>query len=149
MRFTRIAPLVAGLLLAASVPAHARVDVHVAIPAPPSIVIDAPPRVVVVPGVPAVQYAPDLGYDYFVYGGRYYTYHSGAWFVSSAYGGPWTYVRNVPRPFLSVPSRYYHHRVAYSHRGWRGHPHGHAKRVHSRHHYRHSHHHDHGHHHGH
>jgi hypothetical protein len=145
MRSTHIAPLVAGLLLAVGVPAHAHVDVHIAIPAPPSIVIDAPPRVVVVPGVPTVQYAPDLGYDYFVYGGRYYTYHSGAWFVSSDYGGPWSYVRNVPRPILGVPARYYHHRIASRH-GWRRHPHGlppgQAKKVYSRHHRHYGHDHD-------
>jgi hypothetical protein len=138
MRTRHLTPLVAGMALAFGLRADARVDVHVAIPAPPSIVIDAPPRVVVVPGVPTVQYAPDLGYDYFVYGGRYYTYHSGAWFVSSDYGGPWAYVRNVPRPILAIPGRYRHHRTYVSRH------HYHSRHVHSRYH-----HHDHGRHRGH
>jgi hypothetical protein len=113
-----------GLLIGIGSSANAGVDVHVAIPAPPSIVIEAPPRVIVVPGVPTVQYAPDVSYDYFVYGGRYYTYHSSHWFVSDAYGGPWTYVErvHVPRPILGVPDRYYHH--SRSRHARRGHPHG-------------------------
>jgi hypothetical protein len=144
MRSTSLAALVAGLLLTFG-SAEARVDVHVAIPAPPSIVIDAPPHVVVVPGVPAVQYAPDLGYDYFVYGGRYYTYHSGAWFASSSYGGPWTYVRNVPRPIVGLPRHYYRHYAPVRHARYRHLPPGHARKVysHHRHHYRHHRHHDH------
>ena len=141
MRLRHIAPLLAGLLITTG-SAFARVDVHIAIPAPPSIVIDAPPRVVVVPGVPTVQYAPDVSYNYFTYGGQYYTYHNNAWFVSSAYGGPWTYVErvHVPGPLLSVPVRYYHSAPRYSryHRHPHGMPPGQAKKV-----YGHSH--DHGH----
>jgi hypothetical protein len=139
-----LAPLAAGLLIATLGQANAGVDVHVAIPAPPSIVIEAPPRVVVVPGLPTVQYAPDVSYNYFVYGGRYYTYHNDAWFVSSSYGGPWTYVDHVrvPRPVLGVPARYYHGR-AY-HARYHGHPHGmppgQAKKIHGRYHHDHGHH---------
>lgn len=122
MRSRQLAPLLAGLLLAGVGRAAAGVDVHIAIPAPPTFVVPAPPRVVVVPGVPTVQYAPDVAYNYFVYGGRYYTYDRGAWFVSPAYGGPWAYVEpvHVPRPLLGVPVRYY--RIPPSH--WHGHPHG-------------------------
>jgi hypothetical protein len=119
------ASLLAAGLLVGTRAADARVDVHVAIPAPPSIVVEAPPRLVVVPGVPTVQYAPDLSYNYFSYGDRYYTYHTGNWFVANAYGGPWTYVERVrvPRPILGVPVRYYHSPPHYRH-AHRGHPHG-------------------------
>jgi len=121
MRTKHIAPLLAGLLLATGTAATAGVDVHIAIPAPPSIVIEAPPRLVVVPGVPTVQYAPDVSYNYFIHDGRYYTYHHNNWFVADAYGGPWTYVErvHVPRPVLAVPVRYY--REGHYHHG---HPHG-------------------------
>ncbi len=145
MRLRHIAPLLAGLLITTGSAAFARVDVHVAIPAPPSIVIDAPPHLVVVPGVPTVQYAPDVSYNYFSYGGHYYTYHNSAWFRSDAYNGPWTYVERVrvPRPILGVPSRYY--RVHYARHHGHGMPPGQAKKIHNRH-YRHDHHdHDHGH----
>lgn len=144
--FRRIVTFAAAL--AATSPALAGVSVHIGVPAPPSIVIDAPPHLVVVPGVPRVQYAPDVSYNYFNYGGRYYTYHENAWFASPAYGGPWTYVERtrVPRPLLGVPSRYYRvppRRVVY-----RGHPHGmppgQAKKYYGRH-YHHEHGHGHGH----
>ena len=125
----RRAALVAALTLAAA-PALAGVDVHIGIPAPPSIVIEAPPHLVVVPGVPRVQYAPDLSYNYFAYGGQYYTYHENNWFVAPSYGGPWAYVDRVrvPRPVLGVPVRYYRHpprHVVYrDYHHYHGHPHG-------------------------
>ena len=77
------------LLLAGAVfatPSFAGVDVHVGIPAP-QIVIEAPPHLVVVPGTPVVRYAPDVDYNYFTYGGRYYTTRDDRWYSSSAYGG--------------------------------------------------------------
>ena len=63
-------------------------------------VVQAPPRLVVVPEVPGVQYAPDLSFNYFAYGGRYYTFNNGAWFVAAAPGAPWGYVplERVPGP---------------------------------------------------
>ena len=87
--------LTLAIILGPSAPASAGVDIHIGIPAPPSIVIEAPPHLVVVPGVPCVHYAPDLPYNYFAYGDRYYTFHEGAWFVSPGYRGPWTYVERV------------------------------------------------------
>src|SRR5262245_33595763 len=104
-------------------PALARVNVGISIPAPPSIVINAPPRLEIVPGVPTVQYAPDLGVNFFAYDNAYYTYHSGAWFTATSYGGPWTYVErvHVPRPIISVPSHYYRVGPRYGHRWHRDH----------------------------
>ena len=77
-------------------------------PPPPPMVIAAPPQLVVVPGTP-VYYAPSLSVNFFAYGGRYYTHNNGAWFMSPAYGGPWTFVAvdRVPQPVLAVPVAYY------------------------------------------
>ena len=77
-------------------------------PPPPAYVVEAPPQLVVVPGMP-VYYAPSLSVNFFAYGGRYYTYHNGAWFGATAYGGPWGFiaVERVPQPVLAVPVAYY------------------------------------------
>lgn len=113
----------AGLLAASGGTAAAEVNVNIGVPAPPAIVLQAPPRLVVVPTTPAVRYAPDLPYNFFRYGGRYYTVRDDAWFVAPSYGGPWSYVElaHVPRPLRVVPVRYYRSKP-----GWarKGHPHG-------------------------
>ena len=77
-------------------------------PPPPLIVVAAPPQLVVVPGTP-VYYAPSLGFNYFLYGGRYFTFHNGSWFFAGSYNGPWTFVavEKVPQPVLAVPVAYY------------------------------------------
>jgi hypothetical protein len=94
--------------------AGVNVDVNIGLPAPPPIVVASPPRVVVVPGSP-VYYAPDANVNLFVYGGRYYTFHQGAWFVGPKHSGPWTFVavERVPAPVVAVPVKYY--RVAPGH----------------------------------
>lgn len=135
----------AGLIAAtvATTPAFAA-DVHIGVNiVPPAIVFDAPPRLVVVPGVPHVHYAPDVSVNYFTYGDAYYTYDDGHWFVAHAERGPWTYVepRYVPAPVLRVPSRYYrvpprlvggghwndHGHRSYQHKSsWHGDGHGHG-----------------------
>jgi len=116
VRSTLAALALAGAAYAADV----HVGINVGVPPPPAFVIPAPPRLVAVPATPVVQYAPELSVNFFAYGGN-----DGAWFVASAYNGPWTYVdyARVPRPVRVVPYRYY--RV----------PPGHAKRY-----YRHGHH---------
>jgi hypothetical protein len=149
------AALIAGFCAAPAVhptaadAADVHVGVNIGIPAPPPIVFEAPPRLVVVPGVPTVHYAPDVSVNFFAYGGRYYTYDDGAWFVSDYDRGPWSYVerRYVPGPVLHVPTRYYRvpprlvggghwhdghrhneSRGYHSHRSkWRGDGHGHGK----------------------
>jgi len=77
-------------------------------PPPPPIVVAAPPQVVLVPGTP-VYYAPSLSVNYFVYSGRYYTFHNGLWFAAAVHNGPWTFVEahRVPQPVLAVPVAYY------------------------------------------
>jgi hypothetical protein len=111
MRPVRIAAALIATTIAAApaIAADVHVGVNIGIPAPPHVVFQAPPRLVVVPGVPAVHYAPDVAVNYFSYGDRYYTYESGNWFVAHADRGPWTYVerRYVPAPILRVPHRYY------------------------------------------
>jgi hypothetical protein len=94
------------------------IGINIGAPAPPPLpmVVAAPPQLVVVPGTP-VYYAPDVGFNYFVYGGQYFTLYNGSWFVATTYNGPWTFVavEQVPRPVLAVPVTYY--RVPPGHMG--------------------------------
>lgn len=115
-----ILALAAGLSLVAASPAAAdglRIGISVPVPAPPAVVVTpprppvvvvAPPQLVVVPGSP-VFYAPGASMNFFAYGGRYYTFHEGAWFVATTYGSPWVAIApaKVPRPVLTVPVAYY------------------------------------------
>ena len=84
------------------------ISIGIGIPPPAAPVIMAAPPLVVVPGSP-VYYAPEAPVNIFVYGGRYYTFHSGAWFYGPTYGGPWNVIalKKVPRPVLTVPVEYY------------------------------------------
>lgn len=70
--------------------------------------IGEPPKLVVVPGTP-VYHVPTVNYNYFFYDGRYYLFHSGAWYFSAFYNGPWTVValQQVPQAILTVPVEYY------------------------------------------
>ena len=82
--------------------AAAQVSVNIGINVP------APPHLVVVPATP-VMYAPAVEANYFFYGGKYYVFHEGAWFLAPAHGGPWTFlaVEHVPPPLRRVPPGYY------------------------------------------
>lgn len=120
--------LAAGVVQPALVrAADVHVGINVGVPAPPPVVaLPGPPGIVAVPGVPAVSYAPQVSFNLFAYGGQYYTYDNGNWFLAPTYGQPWAYVprEHVPRQVLAVPVRYY--RVPPGH--WNhehGHPHGH------------------------
>ena len=100
----------AGLL--GAIPAQAQnISVGINIgspPPPPPIVVAAPPQLVVVPGTP-VYYAPGVSFNYFSYGGQYFTFHDGSWFVAAGYNGPWVFIvrERVPQPVLAVPVAYY------------------------------------------
>lgn len=85
-----------------------QVGVQIGIPAPPPVLV-SPPQFVVVPTTPSVRYAPDFGINVFLYGGRYYAWNDGAWFVTANAGQPWVFVEpaRVPRSVLVVPARYY------------------------------------------
>ena len=97
-----------ALVVAAPAVARAQVQVHVDI----GIRLPAPPRLVVVPQVPAVRYvaAPTAPGNLFFYNGQYWAFASGGWYVSGGYNGPWVVVAPefVPRPVLFVPVQYYH-----------------------------------------
>jgi hypothetical protein len=100
--------LIIGLLSPPAVRAEVNVNINVGPPPPPPIVLASPPRLVVVPGAP-VYYAPDVSFNVFVFGGRYYSFHDGAWFYSATHRGPWSVVavEQVPPPVLAVPVKYY------------------------------------------
>ena len=102
-----------GLAAIFGVAAHGAADVNVNInlgapPAPPPIVIAEPPPMIVVPHT-TVYYAPSVNYDFFYYGGRYYTFHEGGWYWSGSVHGPWGTISigHVPPPVLAVPIAYY------------------------------------------
>lgn len=95
---------------ASAVPEPARaadVNINIGIPGP-TIVVPAPPRLVIVPGTP-VFYAPEVEYNYFVYGERHYIFRDGRWFIARTHRGPWTLVavERVPRQIVAVPVSYY------------------------------------------
>jgi hypothetical protein len=116
-------------MLVVSSSAGADVSVNVNIGPPPPIVVSAPPPLVVVPAVPAVQYAPSLTVDLFHYGGHYYYWQGGHWFVGPSYRGPWTYVvvERLPRPILAVPVQYYKIPPGHAKKLQGGRPPGHAR----------------------
>ncbi len=70
-------------------------------------------------------------YNYFYYGGLYYTLHDDHWFYAASFNGPWTFVtlERVPRPILAVPVRYYkvhpEHWKKHGPPPWAGHGRGH------------------------
>ena len=103
-----ISRIFAGLMLVAAVgwasAAQAQVRVNIGINLP------VPPQLVPVPAAPTVEYAPSVDANYFSYGGQYYVFSTGAWYVGRGYNGPWVTVapEYVPRPLLSVPVQYYH-----------------------------------------
>jgi hypothetical protein len=98
-------------VLVAVVPAVADAQVQVQVHVDIGLPLPAPPRLIVVPQVPAVQYvpAPAPG-NMFFYNGQYWAFVSGGWYVSGSYAGPWIVVapQFVPRAVLLVPVEYYH-----------------------------------------
>jgi hypothetical protein len=99
---TLISLLLTALLSAA--PAQAGTSVA----PPPVLAVQSPPRLVAVPGSP-VLYGPRESYTLFVYRGRYYSSHRGAWFLAAGPGNAWKVIATdrVPDPVLAVPPAYY------------------------------------------
>ncbi len=98
--------IAALLTLLASIPAaiaNAQVNVDIGIHLP------AAPKLVVVPEVRSVRYAPTAPANLFVYHDQYWAFTNGIWYVSSHHSGPWLAVAPqwVPQPVLRVPVRYY------------------------------------------
>jgi len=93
--------------------AEAHVDVHigVGVPAPPTVIFDREPEVVLVPQT-NVYYVPGQpDYDVYRYGGYWYVNRDGYWYRSQSYQGPFTYIvyDRVPRPIVVLPGEYHHH----------------------------------------
>ena len=106
--------LIAALLLfLLPLPVAAQVEVNL------GINFSAPPQMVVVPEVQAVQYVPTANANYFFYGGRYWVFANGGWYYSGGYNGPWVVCapEYVPQPLLIVPVTYYR-RPPPEWRGW-------------------------------
>ncbi len=102
-----IAVLIAlAVVIPSAAQAQGQVNVDIGIHFP------APPRLVVVPPVPAVQYvpAPNAPGNVFFYNSQYWAFSGGGWYVSGGFNGPWVVVgpQFVPRPVLLVPVQYYH-----------------------------------------
>ena len=99
-----------GLVVPALVVAQINIGINIGAPPPPPppLVLAAPPQLVVIPGT-QVFYAPAMPQNYFVYGGKSYIVHDGAWFVAPAHPGPWTFlaVEHVPPALRGVPVHYY------------------------------------------
>lgn len=81
--------------------------------APTPVVVHPPvivsqPRIVVVPGT-QVYTVPSAGFNVFVYGGHYYSFHHGTWFHAPRHGAAWTpvAVAAVPVPVRNVPAKHW------------------------------------------
>jgi len=105
-----LAALIVAVLAA---PGHAQVQINVGIALP------GPPALVVIPGAP-VYYAPHAPANVFFYGYRYWLFHGNGWYEGPSWNGPWAVVApvHVPVPILRVPVRYFHVRPQ-QWRGWR------------------------------
>jgi hypothetical protein len=97
--------LLVVLTLSAGVAAGAEVNVNIGWP--PPLILEKP-RVVVIPES-HVYRAPNLEFNVFMFGGRYYSLHNDQWFVTVKVGAPWTPVvfERVPVEVRGVPARYY------------------------------------------
>ncbi|HKZ06171.1 MAG TPA: hypothetical protein VJU81_11940 [Methylomirabilota bacterium] len=89
------------LMLVTPAAAQVQIDIGIRLPAPPQLVI--------VPEVRAVQYVPTVPSNLFFYDGQYWAFVNGTWHVSRVHTGPWVVVAPVfvPRPILLVPVSYY------------------------------------------
>jgi hypothetical protein len=105
-------PLITGLCVGIALGTAAAGDVNINIGAPPIVapppIIMARPQVVAVPGT-AVFTAPQVEFNVFMFGGRYWSHHNDVWFVAPRPGARWTQVAvtAVPREVRAVPVTYY------------------------------------------
>lgn len=113
--------LCTAALLAAfpAFPVHAGVDVNInlGVPAPPRVLFEREPEVLLVPRS-RVYYVPTVSeYDMYRFGPYWYVNRDGYWYRARKYGGPFTVIgyRYVPREIIVVPATYHHHPL---------HPHG-------------------------
>ena len=82
-------------------------DVNVNIGWPPPLILEKP-QVVVVPET-RVYRAPNLEFNVFVFGAKYYSLHNDQWFMTVKVGAPWTPIvfERVPIEVRGVPVKYY------------------------------------------
>jgi hypothetical protein len=102
--------IIMSLLLFYPAKGRAEVDVSVNIGLPlPSIVISAPPAVVMIPGSP-VYFDPDIEVDIFFHHGYWYRPYRERWYRATHYNGPWRHIarRAVPTAIVHVPPDYRH-----------------------------------------
>jgi hypothetical protein len=84
----------------------AEVNVNIGIGVPlPSVVISAPPAVVLIPAT-YVYFVPDVSADVFFYHGHWYRPHHGHYYRAASYNGPWVSIvpSAVPKAIRYVPS---------------------------------------------
>jgi hypothetical protein len=101
--------LIGGFLIFSASGSRADTTVNVNIGPPPPVVLVAPPPLVIVPGVPAVSYAPSVQVDLFFFQKQWYSSHGAHWWAGPTYRGPWVIVApgRLPPPIVAVPVRYY------------------------------------------
>ena len=82
-------------------------DVNINVGWPPPVIVEKP-RVILVPET-KVYRAPNVEFNVFMYGGKYYSLHNDRWFVALKVGAPWTHVLvdHVPVEVRAVPVKYY------------------------------------------
>lgn len=79
--------------------------------APPPIVVETEPRVVLIPETD-VYYAPDVATaDLYVVGGVWFYFHDDHWFRGRSYRGPWVFVeeRRLPPGLRKIPPGFRRH----------------------------------------
>lgn len=108
--------LVAGIIfgVALGTAEGGDVNVNIGVPPVPAVVVAPPPvivarpHVVIVPGT-QVYSAPDVEFNVFFYGGKYWSHHNDVWYVTPRPGMQWTRVgvAAVPVQVRGVPVKYY------------------------------------------
>ena len=104
---TRTWPLLTVALvvvaLLAAVAAAGDVNMNINLGWPPPLIVEKP-RVIAVPDT-RVYRAPNLEFNVFMFGGKYYSQHNDQWFMTVKVGAPWTPVvyEHVPVEVRAVP----------------------------------------------
>ncbi len=87
--------------------ALAQFNVNINIGTPPPVAVSAPPTMAVIPGT-YVYIATSVGNtDLMFYQDNWYRPHSGGWFVSVNYNGPWKQVSAPPPALTNLPPNYH------------------------------------------
>jgi len=120
MKKSVIAWYAALIVLLSTALAGAAVNVNINIGMPlPEVRLSAPPALAVISGT-YVYVATDVNADLVFYQDNWYRPHSGKWYVSVNYNGPWKITATVPGPLVNLPQNYRevppgHERMPYGH----------------------------------